>query len=478
MSLKKKTLSGLYWSGYSQVGKQLSQVIISAILARLLAPSDFGLLALTTVFTGFAMIFGDMGVSYALIQKQDVEDKHWSSAFWLNIFLGCFLSIFFIVFAGIIARFLNCPESKALLQVMSLNFVLAAFTIIPQAMLMKSMDFKHLMFRDIVSTVLAGVIGIMAALWGGGVWSLVYQLLSFTIVNNLLLWSFCRWRPKLFFSWEHLKSIFNFSLNMTGFQVINYLSRNTDQLLIGKFLGPGLLGYYSLAYKLMLMPLQNISWTISRVAFPAFSQIQHDRVKLLENYAKMVRAISLMTFPLMVFVFIIAPELVLVIYGEKWGVSADLLRILCLCGMAQSVTTTVGTVYQSIGKIDIQLRMSIANTVLVVVAIMLGIKHGVYGVALAYSLFAVMWGFFSMYVVSRILNFNFPKFLWANFRESFLIAIVLLLIAVAIKKVLPGGVMLNLATLSIVALTTYWVCLFLFKLVVLRGRRLIVTVFD
>ena len=246
-----------------------SQFIITVILARLLSPGDFGLLGMTTVFTGFVAIFNNMGISGALIQKQDADERHLSSAFWLNIAVGIVLTFLMIAASPLIASFYNKPQLEPIIMVMSLNYFLASFTIVQQTILAKNMDFKRLAARDIISVIAGGLVGITLAFCGFGVWSLVYQSITFTLINVILLWTVSPWRPKFIFSKKAIMDIFKFSVNLTGFNIVNYFGRNVDYLLIGKFLGAEALGFYSLAYKLMMVPLQNISWAISRVMFPA-----------------------------------------------------------------------------------------------------------------------------------------------------------------------------------------------------------------
>ena len=302
MSLKEKIIKGLYWSGASQAGKQISQFIITIILARLLSPADFGLLAMATVFVNFAMIFSEMGISSALIQKQDTHNRHYYSVFWFNIFVGICLTLFFIAVSPLIARFYKKPELVPILAVISLNFFFSSFVIIQQTILTKEMDFRKLAIRDVVAVIIAGIVGVVLAYNGFGVWSLVFQSLVFTLADVVLLWTVSSWRPKFSFAMADIKDIFHFSANLTGFNIVNYFARNVDQLLIGKFLGAQALGFYSLAYKLMLYPLQNISWVIGKVMFPAFSKIQQDLEKVRNSYMKMTRVISFITFPLMTYI--------------------------------------------------------------------------------------------------------------------------------------------------------------------------------
>ncbi|MBU1122670.1 MAG: MOP flippase family protein [Candidatus Omnitrophica bacterium] len=396
MELKKKIIRGLKWSGISQVGKQVSQFIVTVVLARLLSPGDFGLVAVAMVFINFALIFGELGLSSALVQKQNTFDTHFSSAFWLNIICSIVLTLVFIGLAPLIAAFYHNSALKPVLMVMSLNFVLVSFTAIQQTILQKEMDFKALAIRDIVAVIVSGVVGIVLAYRGYGVWSLVYQLLMFTFVDGILLWFFSKWRPKFIFSIEAIKDIFHFSANVTGFNIINYFARNVAQLLIGKFLGFNALGYYALAYKIVLYPLQNISGVINKVMFPVFSRIQNDLKEVRNAYLKMVKAISLVAFPLMVSLFVFAPEFVHVFIGKKWEMIVFLIRIFCVCGIVQAVSITVGNIRLSQGQSRMQFKIGSIHFICMIIAIWIGLFWGIYGVAFSYTIFYLFWFFYTI----------------------------------------------------------------------------------
>lgn len=435
MSLRKKTIKGLAWSAVSQGGKQVSQIIITMILARLLSPEDFGLVAMATVFTNFALLFGEMGLSSALIQKQDIDDRHLSSAFWLNVIAGACLTLFFIIVAPLIAAFYHKPQLQPLLMVMSLNFILTSFTIIQQTIFTKEMDFKPLTIRDIASVVVAGIVGIFMANHGFGAWSLVGQLLTFSFVNGILLWTMSSWRPKFMFSKDAIKDIFHFSAHMTGFNIVNYFARNVDQLLIGKFLGSQALGYYALAYKIMLYPVQNISGIIGRVMFPAFSRIQHDLEKVRSAYLKMVKAISLITFPLMAGLFVLAPEFVHIVFGAKWEPIILVLKILCICGAVQSIGTTVGNIILSQGRSELQLRLGVISIFFVFLAVLLGMRWGVAGVAAFYTYEQILWFFYVQRISNHLIKLDNKRF-FSVFKKSLLIGVFLCLCVYLVKCII------------------------------------------
>ena len=477
MSLRKKTVKGLTWLGMAQAGKQAYQFAITAVLARLLSPDDFGLLGMATVFIGFVTIFGEMGVSSALIQKQDADDHHLSSAFWLNIATGLVLTVIFWAAAPLIAAFYDKPKLTLILQFSSLNFIFASFTVIQQAILMKEMDFKSLAIRDIGAVVASGVIGVSLAYAGFGVWALVYQFLTFTLFNSILLWIFSKWRPGFTFSLSAIKDIFNFSANMTGFLVLNYFARNVDYLLIGKFLGAEALGYYTLAYKLMLVPLRNISEVIGKVMFPAFSRIQDDLDKVRTAYQKMVKAISLVTFPMMLGLFAIAPEFVNVVFGQKWEPVIMLLRIFCFCGMFQSIGTTVGNILLSQGRADLHLKLQILGTAIVIGSILIGLRWGINGVAFCYTVQTVVWTHFILYITNRIIRADHIRFYY-QLTNSYMIGFTVLVILLLSKLLFIRQDWFNLIGAVLVGMATTLAMLALTKEINLSNKKLLIKVIQ
>ncbi|MBU1044908.1 MAG: MOP flippase family protein [Candidatus Omnitrophica bacterium] len=401
MSLRQKTIQGLWWGFGARVFIQLSQFIIMAVLAHLLSPSDFGLIGMVTVYFGFALMFGELGVSAALIQSQKVNQDHFSSAFWINLLAGITLSLIFLLSAPFIAGFYAKPELIKLIRVISISCFISSFSIVQSAILRKEMNFKAIALAESAAILIAGILGIFAALNGKGVWSLVFHFMSFIFIKSVLVWFFSPWRPKFLFSKTAIKDIFSFSMNMTGLNIVEYFARNIDYLLVGKFLGAGALGLYTLAYKFMLYPLQNISNVIGGVMFPAFSKIQDDLEKVRANYLKMVKAIALISFPLMLGMFVLAPEFIRIVFGIKWEQAIPIVRILSFCGMLQSIEATVGDIFRSQGRSDIHFRLQVVGTIIVSLCISIGLKWGIKGVACLYALYNFAW---VPYLISRSNN--------------------------------------------------------------------------
>lgn len=260
MSLKKSAAVGIKWSSVSQVGRQAMQIATLIILARLLSPGDFGLVGMATVFTGFLAIFKDLGTSAAIIQKEEISERLLHSIFWINVIFGLFATVFLLSISPFVAGFYHEGKVSAILSVLSITFLISSLTILQQALLERSLAFNKLAKIEISATLFASITGIVSAYCGAGVWSLIYQNLVLATLTTILLWVTASWKPKLIFDWAEVKSVRSYSLHLTGFSIFTYFARNADYFLIGRFLGAQALGYYTLAYRIMLYPLQNIVW--------------------------------------------------------------------------------------------------------------------------------------------------------------------------------------------------------------------------
>jgi len=473
MNLRSKTLKGISWSGTAQVCKQMSQFVVTVILARLLSPGDFGLIGMAAVFTNFVYSLSELGFGSALIQKQDAKAEHFNSAFWLNIVLGLALMSLLMAAAPMIASFYNMAELKLIVMALSLNFIIASLATIQTSILTKAMEFKKLAIVEFSSILISGIAAVYFAITGHGVWSLVYQQIIFTSVSTILLWLNSDWRPQWMFSIQAIKDMFNFSAQLTGTSIVYYFSRNLDYLLIGKFLGAQALGYYALAYKLMMVPLHSISWVVNSVMFPAFSKIQNDLPKVREVYQKMVKSISLITFPLMFGVFAIADEFIRVFYGPQWEPVILLLKILCFCAMIQSVLTTVGNIFLSQGRADLQLKLSIISTMATLGAVVVGLQWGIIGVAVCYTLKEIFWMIYVERIVNNMIQLRLSHF-YANFLTSLIIGIGVFGVITLAKIFINAGLLSTLLGGLLVGGLTYVVLLFLFKELEIRSRKIIV----
>lgn len=388
--LAKKAASGALWSTAARIGQQSILLVATIILARLLPPSAYGLLGMATVVIGFVSIFADLGTSAALIQREDLTDGLTSGIFWLNMAFGVMLTTVLIVGAPWVARFYREPQLTSLVIVLSLSISVSSLGAVQQALLMRGMSFRQLACIELGSSVAGAGAAVALAASGAGVWSLVALSLVTAALTTGLLWMASEWRPRPRLAWQEVKSVLAYGLNLSGFGIVNYFSRNADNMLVGRYLGSETLGHYAMAYRIMLYPLQNISWVVGRVLFPVLAQMQQDDGRFRQTYLRVCAMVAAISFPLMLAILVLSGPLVVVVLGSEWMPIAPLLVILAPVGMLQSVGTTVGQIYMAKGRTDWMFRWGLGATAVTVGAFAIGLRWGVTGVAAAYAVVATL----------------------------------------------------------------------------------------
>ena len=412
-SFREKTVRGIGWSLVSQLMVQFLNLVTLVVLAHLLSPRDFGLLAMITVITNFANIFAEMGLSSALIQKQDVQQIHLSSVFWLNSVMGLFLALIFLCCSPHISRFYAEPRLTQLTMLISANFVIGSISIVQRTILVKSLDFRRLTLVDVLGVCAGAGVAILMAVSGAGVWSLAWQSVTASFVSTVILWLLSSWRPCFLFEWSAIRDLLGFGSNLLGTQLLNYWSRNLDYILIGRFIGARPLGVYKNAYQIMLFPLANVSQVIARVMFPALSTIQEDKERVRKIFLKVTRAIALVTFPMMLGLFVTVEPFVVTLFGRNWAGMIPILRIFSLVGMMQSIGTLNGNLYLSQGRADVQFRVSLLVRTIAVLGIVIGLRWGIFGVALGYAIASFINSYPSFSYAGRLVNLTYWQ-LWRN----------------------------------------------------------------
>lgn len=407
-SLKTKAVAGVRWSAASQFGRQGMGIVSTAILARLLSPTDYGLMGMAMVVTGFIGIFRDFGSSPALVQRQELDATLLSTVFWANIAFSLVTGCTIIAISPLAARFFHEPRVALLLCAVAPTFFFNSLSIVQQALLQRGLEFKSLANIELVASLLSYVVAVLVAWLDGGVWSLVAQAYAFLICLAVLLWQGAAWRPTLTFSWPALHSVRRYSVNMVGYSVFNYWARNAGNILIGRFLGSGALGFYSMAGRLVQYPTMATSGLVGRVLFPLLSKMQDDRERLGRAYFRTVSLIAVVTFPLLLGIFAVASPLVHGLLSAKWTPMIAPLMVLALVGANQSLATMTGSIYQSTGHTGLMFRVGIVNGLLYVLGIALGLRGGILGVAIGYAvadaLATVIDYFFAFRLIGQPMN--------------------------------------------------------------------------
>jgi PST family polysaccharide transporter len=419
MTIIEKILKGASWNIFGKLVSQVLSLGTMIILARLLSPQDFGLIAMSYVVRTLANVFVSLGMASAIIQRKTVDDGYLSTAFWASMCAGIIIALIMVCLSPLIAIFFQRSELVAIVCVTSIIFLIGGGSSTHRAILEKAMKFRELAFIDLYGQVAGSLAAIGAALAGMGYWSLVLQEIAANFIRFPLLWRVSHWKPKLVFNKKKFRDLFGFSSYVLFSNMINFFNRNGDNIIIGRFLGAFSLGLYDFAYSLMLKPLQYISATTSKALFPALSEIQGDKKAVCMTYIQMVRVISLITFPMMTGLSIVAPQLISIIYGSKWLPAIPVFQILCFVGLWQSIGTTVGTILLSQGRSDLAFKMTLVVSPFVWMAFYIGSYWGVVGVAWAYAIISGAWWIISHGIANKLINLSMNEFLKALLPATF-----------------------------------------------------------
>ena len=346
-SIKKELLSGVFYTAIAKYSGILISLIITGVLARLISPDKFGIVAVVTVITFFFSIFSDLGIGAAIIQNKELQQKDLNQLFSFTVWSGCILTLLFFLCSWPISFFYKEPSMKAITQLLAINLFFASANIVPNALLYKAKAFKFLAWRSLGVQVSGGIIAILAALGGAGLYTLIIN----PILSSILLFiiSYQKYPQTLEMTWgiPSIRKIFKFSAYQFMFNIINYFSRNLDKLLIGKYMGMSPLGYYEKSYRLMMLPLQNITHVITPVMHPIFSDYQHDLNHLAGAYEKIIRLLAFIGLPLSVFLWFSAREITLIVFGEQWMPSVSIFQILSISVGIQIIMSTSGSIFQA-----------------------------------------------------------------------------------------------------------------------------------
>jgi O-antigen/teichoic acid export membrane protein len=391
MAAGESTAEGLAWTG---TGKAVAEVIglgVTLVLARLLTPEDFGLVEMIAVVIGFLAVFGEMGFASALIQRSEIEERHRSTVFWLNVAVGLVLGGALFALAPLLAHFYRNERLLWLIRVLCLDFVLAPFGMVQHAVLARASRFRSLALADMVAALASNAVGLGLALAGFGVWALVGKLLAATAGGVLSKWWLSSWRPKLTFRKSALGDLFGFGANLLGYTTIDYWAGKVDDLLVGRVLGARALGLYGRAFSTLMMPVGEVGGVISRVMFPAFSRLQHEPREMKALYLRMVSVLAFAVFPVMFLLAVMSEPFIRVLYGAQWLGAATVLSIYCVAGASHAVGSTVAFLYKATGRTDWMLRWGLFAGSLTIASFGVGIAFGsIESVAACYAVVTVL----------------------------------------------------------------------------------------
>ena len=391
------------WTALGKSSNALVSLLVTAILTRLLTPGDFGIIAMVAVISGFLGILADAGVSTAVVQKPQLSERALSSLFWLGLGIGSLSAVVLALCSPLIAQLFAEPRLTPVVAWLSLGFVFLALGRIPNGLLERGFRFRELAYTELTASVLSGLLGILLAYRGFGYFALVAQTLSAGFLNAIVRLSFARFRPRFVFDVGELHSVGGYSGWVTAFATINYWARNLDKALIGRALGAAELGFYGRAYALMLYPLDGINGVINPSLHPLLSAMQDDPQRMTRAYLKIVRLVAILALPTMCVLGSLAHELVHTVWGKNWDPSVRVFAILCFVGSIQPIGSTFGTVFLATNRTRLLALIGLLNASVMMAGIALGLRFGIEGVAIGYSLAYGAIFLPTMYVVVAVL---------------------------------------------------------------------------
>lgn len=424
-SLKK----GIIINFIAKYSNLIIQIFITAILARILTPEDYGIITVVMVFITFFNLLGDMGLGPAIIQNKQLNKKEISDIFLFSIILAVVLSLTFYLFSYFISYYYKSNIYVNIGHLLCISVFFNTLNVVPNAVLSKKMNFKILGINSVLTNVLVGILTIILAIYGFSYYSLVIN----SIIQSILLFSLNYYFSKIIISFnynkETIKKIKSYSIYQFLFNLINYFSRNLDNILTGKYLGVSSLGYYDKAYRLMIYPIQYFTFVITPVLHPVLSEYQNNKDIIYENYVRITKFLALVGVFISVFCFFSSKEIILIMFGDRWLGSVYCFKILSLSIMFQIVLSSSGSIFQATNSTK-ELFISGAYVALTTVtSIIIGVYLGkiefvAMGVFIAYF---INFNIVFYYLITIVFNKNFFKFL-SNFKNYLLISTCMLII--------------------------------------------------
>lgn len=400
-SLKRKTVHGVLWSGVERLSIQGIHFLVTLVLARILTPKDFGLIGMLAVFIAIAQTLIDSGFSAALIRKQDRTDIDNNTVFYFNIIISIFIYLLLYAVAPYVAVFFHEPSLIDLMRVLCLLVIINSFAVIQRVIYTASVNFKVQAKATTIAAISSGVVGIIMAFHGYGVWSLVGQQLSSAFFNTVLLWYFSKWRPMLVFSWKSFKELYLFGINVMVVSIVETLYQNSYQIFIGRFFSASQLGHFTQAKHFAILPSSSLSSVVARVTYPVLSTIQDNDARLSDVYRQLARVLGFIVFPLMCGLAALAFPTVEVVIGSKWQFAAVLLVPLSFSYMFYPIHSVNMNMIQVKGKSKLYLKSEMIKKVISIAFLVGTIPFGIVVMCYGRIVSSVLTLLVNMYYTSR-----------------------------------------------------------------------------
>lgn len=408
-SLKKKTVKGVAWTSLNQVANIGFSFVIGIILARLLSPSDYGLLAMIAVFNAIAFAFLDSGFANALVRKPDLTEDDNTTAFCFNLIAGVVLFGIIWLIAPFVSKFYDKPILTPLLRAEGTLLIITAFKLVQTTQLTRALNFKAKMIIRVTSNVVGGIIGIIAAYKGLGVWALVVMHIASALIGLVLLWFISPWRPRGRWNKASLSYLWGYGSKLLASGLLDTIYGNIYPIVIGKFYSAADLGQYTRAKQYAHMPAGTLTSVLQQVSFPVLSTIQEDNARLGDSYRRMLRFTVFLVFPIMIGMAALAHPLVISLVTDKWAECVPYLQVICFSSMWYPVHAINLNLLQVKGRSDLFLRLEIIKKAIITVAIFICVPFGIMGICIGAVCTSIINLAINTYYTGKLINVGFLR---------------------------------------------------------------------
>ncbi|MBN2027617.1 MAG: MOP flippase family protein [Actinobacteria bacterium] len=466
-SLKSRAASGVKWTTVSTAVSTTMQYLKIAVLARLLSTSDFGLMGMTLVIINLAYYMVDLGISGAIIYRQDSTDEELSTLYWINLLFGSALFLLAVLCSPLVVAFFHEPALYSLIFISAFNFLLFPAGLQFGVLMQKELQFKRLALVEITSSTFGAAVAIILAIAGAGVYSLVFGYLAETTMRSIVLiiigWS--HWHPGLHFRARDAKRYLSFGLFQVGDRITTYLASNVDYIWIGRFLGPELLGIYTLVYNLIVNPITRINPIITKVAFPVFAKKQDDKEALQRGYGEISRLLAFLVFPILIGISITSPVFIPIIFGSKWLPAVPLLQVMVIMGLFKTLFNPIGSVIYARGRAGLGFAIASAMAITNTVVFWFAARQGLTVLSWSWVAVSCFYYLLSLFILHKEIGLKYRKYsasLWSPLVFNAVMAGVTYLLYLLLEPVM-GGTVLFLVLLILAGAIIYGSLILLFQ---------------
>jgi O-antigen/teichoic acid export membrane protein len=454
-SLQDLAVLGAAWTIIDRWGNRCLSLVVFAVLGRLLEPEAFGLLAISLAVMDFLFIFAKQGLGQRLQVEKEVTQRMLSTAFWMSLLVASVLAAVMIAVAPLIGRAFGHDDLTPVIQCLALCMPINALGVVQTAVLRRELRFGVLSRRSLFAGVVGGVAGVIAAVAGAGVWSLAVQYATNSVVGAMVLWWMSSFRPSRQFDTQDAKRSWSFGSNVIGLELLTYATRNGDNLLIGAVLGPAVLGYYTIAYRVLQIVTELFTGVASSIVLPVFSKLQDDKAAMNRGILKASRITTATAMPIFVWIAVLASDLIPLLFGNRWDASVPILQALCAAGAINSAIYFSGNVLIANNRPRLALGTSALATALMLIAFAVAVQWGATAVALGFAVSsAIVWPI-RLLAMRKVTGLSLKSYYaqWVRPAATTAISALVMLVAQQTIDILPVsvilGVLVHIATIAV-----------------------------